>query len=136
MSTARRTRINGFYWIGVTMTLACFAFVMAGNTELLGRFEHRGFPLSWAFAGAAIIAFLAAEACHTPLRMQPRRKIDLRGWLRSWKPSNLKANPADFGAGAPPSRQRFSTLAPHGYRWRATRTRSPKTTSGIIASIP
>jgi hypothetical protein len=66
MSTARRTRINGFYWIGVTMTLACFAFVMAGNTELLGRFEHRGFPLSWAFAGAAIIAFLAAEACHTP----------------------------------------------------------------------
>ena len=65
MSTARRNWINGFYWIGVTMTLACFAFIMAGNTELVARFEHRGFPLSWVFAGAAIIAFLAAEACHT-----------------------------------------------------------------------
>jgi hypothetical protein len=65
MSTARRNWINGFYWIGVTMTLACFAFVMTGNTELAGRFEHRGFPLSWAFGIAAVVSFLAAEACHT-----------------------------------------------------------------------
>ena len=65
MSTARRTWIAVFYWIGVAMTLACFAFVLAGNTELTGRFEHRGFPLSWAFGGAAIFAFLAAEACHS-----------------------------------------------------------------------
>ncbi len=66
MSTARRNWIAAFYWIGVTMTLTCFAFVMAGNTELVGRFEHRGFPLSWAFGVVAILAFLAAEACHAP----------------------------------------------------------------------
>jgi hypothetical protein len=65
MSTARRHWMNVFYWIGATMTLACVAFVMAGNTELAWRFEHRGFPLSWAFGVAAILAFLAAEACHT-----------------------------------------------------------------------
>ena len=65
MSAARRKWIDTFYWIGVTLTLACFAFVMAGNTELAGRFEHRGFPLSWAFGVAAVVAFLAAEACHT-----------------------------------------------------------------------
>ena len=65
MSTARRNWIGGFYWIGVTMTLACVAFVMAGNTELAGRFEHRGFPLSWAFGVAAVLAFLAAEAFYT-----------------------------------------------------------------------
>ena len=63
MSTARRNWMVAFYWIGVTMTLACMAFIMAGNTELLGRFEHRGFPLSWAFGVAAVLAFLAAEAC-------------------------------------------------------------------------
>jgi hypothetical protein len=65
MSTARRNWTNGFYWIAVIMTLACFALVMAGNTELAVRFEHRGFPLSWGFGVAAIVAFLAAEACHT-----------------------------------------------------------------------
>ena len=64
MSPARRNWIDAFYWIGVTLTLACFAFVIAGNTELVGRFEHRGFPLSWAIAIAAVLAFLAAEACH------------------------------------------------------------------------
>jgi hypothetical protein len=64
MSTTRRNWIDAFYWIGATMTLACLAFVIAGNTEFLGRFEHRGFPLSWAFGVAAILAFLAAEACH------------------------------------------------------------------------
>ncbi|MDP8989820.1 MAG: hypothetical protein M3N41_07040 [Acidobacteriota bacterium] len=65
MSTARRNWIATFYWIGVTMTLSCFALVMAGNTELFGQFEHKGFPLSWVFGGAAVLAFLAAEACHT-----------------------------------------------------------------------
>lgn len=65
MSTARRNWIAVFYWIGVAMTLACFALVLGGNTELAGRFEHRGFPLSWAFGSAAVFAFLAAEACHS-----------------------------------------------------------------------
>ena len=59
MSTAKR--ISSFYWIGVAMTLACFAFVLAGNTDVVGRFEHRGFPLSWAFGGFAVLAFLGAE---------------------------------------------------------------------------
>jgi hypothetical protein len=65
MSTTRRNWITVFYWIGVAMTLACFAFILAGNTELAGRFEHRGFPLSWIFGGVAVVAFLAAEACHS-----------------------------------------------------------------------
>jgi hypothetical protein len=65
MSLARRNWIVGFYWIGVAMTVACFAFVLAGNTELLARFEHKSFPLSWVFGAAAVLAFLAAEFCHS-----------------------------------------------------------------------
>jgi hypothetical protein len=53
----------GFYWIGIVMTLGCLALVLAGNTELVWRFEHTAFPLSWAFGGAAVIAFLTAEFC-------------------------------------------------------------------------
>jgi len=45
------------------MALACLAFAWAGNTELLWRFEHTGFPLSWALAGGAVAAFLAFELC-------------------------------------------------------------------------
>ena len=45
------------------MTVACFAFILAGNTETVWRFEHTRFPFSWAFGGAAILAFLAAEFC-------------------------------------------------------------------------
>jgi len=51
------------YWIGVAMTLACLALIVAGNTELLWRFEHTGFPLAWALAGGAVLAFLAFEVC-------------------------------------------------------------------------
>jgi hypothetical protein len=65
MSIAKRIWPAGFYWIGVAMALACFGFVLAGNTELVWRFEHKGFPLSWAFGGAALLAFLAAEFCHS-----------------------------------------------------------------------
>jgi uncharacterized membrane protein YdjX (TVP38/TMEM64 family) len=53
------------YWIGMAMSLACVVLVVAGNTELLGRFEHGGFPVSWICAGAAVLAFLVAEACHS-----------------------------------------------------------------------
>jgi hypothetical protein len=63
VSTPRRNWTAGFYWTGVALTLACFAFVLAGNTELMWRFEHRGSPLSWAVAGAGVVAFLAAELC-------------------------------------------------------------------------
>jgi len=33
--------------------------------SLVWRFEHGGFPLSWAFAGTAVLAFLAAEFSHS-----------------------------------------------------------------------
>ena len=67
MSTPKGNWTAGFYWIGAAMTVACFALILAGNTELVWRFEHRSFPLSWAFAGAAVLAFLAAEFCHTAI---------------------------------------------------------------------
>jgi hypothetical protein len=54
----------GFYWIGVIMTLVCFAVVLASNTNPLYRFEHSRLPLSWLSAGIAIFSFLAAEFCH------------------------------------------------------------------------
>ena len=65
MSAAKRILTTGFYWIGVAMTLACFAFILAGNTESVWRFEHKAFPLSWAFAGAAVLAFAATELSHS-----------------------------------------------------------------------
>jgi MFS family permease len=57
---------DAFYWIGIVMSLACFAAVLAGNTEVLWRFEHTGFPMSWAFGVIAVLAFLAAEVCPPP----------------------------------------------------------------------
>ena len=65
MSSANRALTSGFYWIGVAMTVACFAFVLAGNTALVSRFEHTGWPLSWAFGVIAILAFLGAELSHS-----------------------------------------------------------------------
>ena len=59
MSAVQRS----FNWIGVVLALACLAVVLAGNTELVWRFEHSGFPLSWVLAGAALLAFLATEFC-------------------------------------------------------------------------
>lgn len=62
-SAPKRNLTAGLYWTGVAMTLACFALVLAGNTELIWRFEHRALPLSWMLAGAGFLAFLAAELC-------------------------------------------------------------------------
>jgi hypothetical protein len=53
-----------FYWIGVVLTIGCFALILAGNTELFYQFEHSRLPLSWMVAGGAIFGFLAAEFCH------------------------------------------------------------------------
>ena len=70
MSSASSNRNAGacaaFYWTGIVLTLACLVFVVAGNTELLYRFEHTAFPLSWALAGAAVLAFLATEFLDSP----------------------------------------------------------------------
>jgi hypothetical protein len=67
MSIFERHRTSAFYstfyWVGIAMTLACLAFIFAGNTDLLWRFEHSGFPLSWVFGAIAIVSFLAAESC-------------------------------------------------------------------------
>jgi len=52
-----------FNWIGVLLTLSCFAVVLIGNAEPMWRLEHAGFPLSWVLAGAAVLAFLATEFC-------------------------------------------------------------------------
>jgi threonine/homoserine/homoserine lactone efflux protein len=60
---ARRSFTAALYWIGVALTLACLALIVTGNTELLWRFEHTGLPLSWALAGAAVLAFMAFEFC-------------------------------------------------------------------------
>jgi hypothetical protein len=67
MSTTIRNRAAGFYavfyWIGIILTIACFAVVLASNTNPIYRFEHSRFPLSWVAAGVAILSFLAAEFC-------------------------------------------------------------------------
>jgi hypothetical protein len=65
MSTSERNWATGFCCIGVVMTVACLALILAGNTESAYRFEHTGFPLSWACAAGAVLAFLAAELCQS-----------------------------------------------------------------------
>jgi hypothetical protein len=52
-----------FYWIGVAASVACVAVVLARDSSLFWRWEHRGMPLSGVLAGAAAIAFLVAELC-------------------------------------------------------------------------
>ena len=58
MSTFGRTRTtlvyDALYCAGVVMTLACFAFVLAGNTEALWQLEHTRIPMSWVFGGVAV----------------------------------------------------------------------------------
>jgi len=63
VSVAQKSWTAALYWIGVAMTVACLVLTVAGNTELLWRFEHTGLPLSWALAGAAVLAFVAFEFC-------------------------------------------------------------------------
>jgi hypothetical protein len=74
VSNTVRTRTAGlyagFYWIGIIMTIACVAVVLAGNTDLIYPFEHSRFPTSWVFAGVAILSFLAAEFCHAVESLQ------------------------------------------------------------------
>jgi hypothetical protein len=72
MSSARRKWGAGFYWIGVVLAVACVAVVVAGHTERFSLLERIDFPLSWAFAGIAGVAFLAAELCHA-MASRPRK---------------------------------------------------------------
>ena len=75
MPTGKRIWIAAFYWIGVATTLACFAFVLAGNTAFVWRFEHTGWPMSWAFGVIAILAFLGAELSQSAFSL-PRKVED------------------------------------------------------------
>jgi hypothetical protein len=76
MSTGMEKLTVGSYWTGIAMSLVCFTLILAGNTELVWPFEHRGFPLSWAFGCAAVLAFLAYEFC--PSELPRRRDIEER----------------------------------------------------------
>ena len=71
MSSASRKWIAGFYWIGVALAATCVAVIVAGHTERFSLIERINFPLSWAFAGLAGVAFLAAELCHS-IASRPR----------------------------------------------------------------
>jgi hypothetical protein len=62
------------------MTVASIVLVLAGNTELAGMVEHSGFPLSWGFAVAAILAFLAAEASDPKAPSSVKREAELRSF--------------------------------------------------------
>ncbi|MDP8990789.1 MAG: hypothetical protein M3N41_12005 [Acidobacteriota bacterium] len=76
MSSAWRKWIAGFYWIGVALAVACVAVVVAGHMARFSALERIDFPLSWAFAGMAGVALLAAELCHSiasPPRTEERR---------------------------------------------------------------
>ena len=81
-STARKNSINAFYWIGLAMTVGSIVLVLSGNTELVGRLEQTGFPLSWGFAAGAILAFLAAEAFDSKSPSSVKRETELRSFPR------------------------------------------------------
>lgn len=86
MSTAKRNWAAGFYWIGVAMTLAFLAAVLASNTELVSRFEQSGFRLSWALAGAAILAFLAYEFSPSPATVSSEAEDRHPRLSTAWEP--------------------------------------------------
>jgi hypothetical protein len=93
MSTAKRKWTAFLYWTGVATTLACLALVPAGNTDPVWHFEHRGFPLSWALAGAAVIAFLAAEFFHSVWARPTEAEAPSLQLATEW--ANPKVDPAD-----------------------------------------
>lgn len=73
MSANRQILNSTLYWMGIVMSALCVALTCARNTELVLRFEHTGFPLSWAAGLMAIVAFLAAEYCDPVPALQPVR---------------------------------------------------------------
>lgn len=87
MSAAQRS-FNG---IGVVLALACFATVVAGNTELVWRFEHSGFPLSWVLAGAAILAFLATEFCDSTASLPDEAEDASSQFSSEWETVELRS---------------------------------------------
>lgn len=80
-----------FNWIGVVLTLACFASVVAGNTEAIWRFEHSGFPLSWVLAGAAVLAFLATELCDSTASVPDEADDSVSQFSPEWETVELQS---------------------------------------------
>jgi hypothetical protein len=62
-----------FFWIAMVLTLACIAVVVSRDSELIWPWEARDFPLSGVLAGAAALAFLATELCHS-LSSEPKEQ--------------------------------------------------------------
>ena len=90
MSTGKRNwTADAAYWIGVAMTLACFALVLAGNTDFAWRFEHVGFPLSWTFAGLAILAFLMSEFCYSGGSLPTEAEDQVSQLSPEWEAADL-----------------------------------------------
>ena len=87
MSAIQRN-LNG---IGVILTLACVAVILAGNTELVWRFEHAGFPLSWVLAGAAILAFLATEFCDSTAALPEEAEDSIPQFSSEWETVELQS---------------------------------------------
>jgi len=77
---AHKNSNNAFNLIGLAMTVGSIVLVLAGNTELFGSLEHTAFPLSWGFAAAAIVAFLAAEASDPKSPSSVKRETELRSF--------------------------------------------------------
>jgi len=67
---------DALYWMGIVATLACLTSILAGNTEILWRFEHIGVPLSWALGALAVVLFLAAEIVShaSPVAQEPEEQ--------------------------------------------------------------
>lgn len=61
--SGKRGWSGAWYWIGVSMTVACVCLVLAGNTKIGFRLEHWDYPLSWVTAGIGMLAFLVSEIC-------------------------------------------------------------------------
>jgi len=74
LPTAHRSWTTVFHSLGLVMTLAFIALVLAGNTDLVWRFEHTGLPLSWMCGVTAILAFLVAEFCDSTLAPSSRQE--------------------------------------------------------------
>ena len=57
----------------MVLTLACIAVVVSRDSKLIWQWEGRDFPLSGVLAGAAALAFLATELCHS-LSSEPKKQ--------------------------------------------------------------
>ncbi len=82
---------RSFNWIGVVLTLGCFAVVLTGNTEMAWRFEHTAFPLSWLLAGAAILAFLATELFDTTASVPDEEEDSSSELSQEWETVELRS---------------------------------------------